>query len=197
MNYLAHLLLAENTPDSRIGNLLGDFVKGRIDQTSSTYSHGIIKGIKTHFRVDEFTDKHQIFRRSKKRIYQSQGHFSSVLVDVFYDHFLAKNWHLFSSENLEIFADSIYIILQKNYHILPKKLQLILPRIILENWLVSYRNTEGIKRTCQGLSKRSKRTNNCAIAHYDLQQNYHELEEDFLLFFPELVKYVNTNRHTF
>ena len=197
MNYLAHLLLAENTPESRIGNLLGDFVKGKIDQESSPYSPAIIKGIKTHFRVDEFTDKHEIFRRSKKRIYQSQGRFSGVLVDVFYDHFLAKNWDLFSSEKLEIFADSIYIILQKNNHLLPEKLQLVLPRIILENWLVSYKKVDGIKRTCQRLGKRIKRTNNCAIAHHDLQQNYQELEADFLSFFPELVKYVNTNRHTF
>ncbi|MDJ0599631.1 MAG: acyl carrier protein phosphodiesterase [Crocosphaera sp.] len=205
MNYLAHLLLAENTPDSRIGNLLGDFMKGRIDQENSPYSSGIIKGIKTHFKVDEFTDKHEIFKQSKKRIYQSQGRFSGVLIDIFYDHFLAKNWHLFSSEKLETFADNIYIILQKNHNILPERLQLILPRIILENWLVSYGKIEGITRTCQRLSKRIKRPNNCAhrgadlfeIAHHDLQQNYQELEKDFLSFFPELVKYVNTNRHTF
>ncbi|ACB53968.1 DUF479-containing protein [Crocosphaera subtropica ATCC 51142] len=205
MNYLAHLLLAENTPESRIGNLLGDFVKGRIDPKISPYSQDIIKGIKTHLKVDQFTDNHEIFKRSKQRIYHSQGRFSGVLIDVFYDHFLANNWQLFSSEKLEIFADNTYTILRKNYYQLPEKLQLILPRIILENWLVSYRKIEGIKRTCQRLAQRIKRPNNCAhrradlfeIAHYDLQENYQELESDFLLFFPKLVKYVNTNRHTF
>lgn len=197
MNYLAHLLLAENNPDSLIGNLLGDFVKGKIDEDNSPYSPSVIKGIKTHFKVDQFTDKHEIFKRSKKRIYQSQGRFSGVLIDIFYDHFLAKNWNLFASENLETFADHIYIILQKNYYLLPEKLQLILPRIILENWLVSYKRKEGIKLTCHRLSKRIKRPNNCAIAHHDLLQNYQELESDFLSFFPEIVKYVNTNRHAF
>ncbi len=197
MNYLAHLLLAEKTPESQIGNLLGDFVKGRIDQKDSLYSQGIIKGIETHFKVDKFTDTHEIFKRSKKRIYQSQGRFSGVLIDIFYDHFLAKNWSSFSEENLETFAKNIYNILQKNHYLLPEKLQLILPRIILENWLVSYQQTEGIKRTCQRLAKRIKRSNYCAIAHEDLQHNYHELESDFLLFFPQLVKYVNQNRHTF
>ncbi|WP_107669617.1 ACP phosphodiesterase [Cyanothece sp. BG0011] len=197
MNYLAHLLLAENTPDSRIGNLLGDFVKGRIDQENSPYSPGIIKGIRTHFKVDAFTDTHEVFKQSKKRIYSSQGRFSGVLIDVFYDHFLAKNWDLFSSEKLETFADNIYIILQKNYYLLPEKLQLILPRIILENWLVSYQKTEGIQQTCQRLGRRIKRPNHFAIAHHDLQQNYPELERDFFSFFPQLVKYVEQNRHTF
>ncbi len=197
MNYLAHLLLAENNAESRIGNLLGDFVKGRIDKDNSPYCQTIIKGIETHFKVDEYTDSHEIFKRSKKRIFQSQGRFSSVLIDVFYDHFLANHWHLFSSEKLETFADNTYITLQKNHHLLPERLQVILPRIILENWLVSYKKIEGIQRTCQRLGKRIKRPNHFAIAHHDLQQNYQALEADFLSFFPQLVKYVNTNRHTF
>ena len=197
MNYLAHLLLAENNPESRIGNLLGDFIKGSIDSKNPPYSPAILKGIRTHFKVDKFTDTHEIFKRSKQRIYSSQGRFSVVLIDVFYDHFLANHWQLFSSENLEKFAEHNYIILQKNNHLLPEKLQLILPRIILENWLVSYKKIEGIERTCQRLGKRIKRPNNFAIAHHDLEQNYQELEADFLLFFPQLVKYVNTNRHTF
>lgn len=197
MNYLAHLLLAENTPESRIGNLLGDFVKGQIEINNSSYNEAIIKGIKTHYQVDCFTDKHAIFKQSKQRIYQSQGRLSAVLIDVFYDHFLANYWQLFSSEKLETFADHTYITLQKSHHLLPEKLQLVLPRIILENWLVSYRTIEGIERTCQRLGKRIKRANNFAIARYDLQANYQELEADFLSFFPQLVKYIDTNRHTF
>ena len=197
MNYLAHLLLAENTPESRIGNLLGDFVKGQIEINNSPYNEAIIKGIRTHYKVDCFTDKHVIFKQSKQRIYQSQGRLSAVLIDVFYDHFLANHWQLFSSEKLETFADHIYRTLQKSHHLLPEKLQLVLPRIILENWLVSYRTIEGIERTCQRLGKRIKRANNFAIARYDLQANYQELEADFLSFFPQLVKYIDTNRHTF
>ncbi|MGK7942064.1 MAG: ACP phosphodiesterase [Crocosphaera sp.] len=197
MNYLAHLLLAENTPESRIGNLLGDFVKGEIDIKKSSYNEAIIKGIRTHYQVDCFTDKHKIFKQSKQRIYKSQGRFSPILIDVFYDHFLANHWHLFSSEKLETFADKIYVTLQKSHHLLPKKLQLVLPRIILENWLVSYGQIEGIQQTCKRLGKRIKRANNCAIAHQDLQANYQGLETDFLAFFPQVVKYVDTNRHTF
>ncbi|MDJ0507816.1 MAG: acyl carrier protein phosphodiesterase [Crocosphaera sp.] len=197
MNYLAHLLLAENTPESRLGNLLGDFIKGQNEIKNSPYNEAIIKGIRTHYKVDYFTDRHEKFKQSKQRIYQSQGRFSSVLIDVFYDHFLANHWKLFSSEKLEAFADQIYVTLQKSHDLLPEKLRLVLPRIILENWLVSYRTLEGIEITCQRLGKRIKRTNNCAVARYDLQANYQELEADFLDFFPQLVKYVDTNRHTF
>ena len=113
MNYLAHLLLAENNPESRIGNLLGDFIKGSTNSKTSPYSPALLKGIRTHFKVDKFTDTHEIFQRSQKRIYSSQGPFSVVLIDVCYEHFLANHWQLFSSEKLEKFAENNYIILQK------------------------------------------------------------------------------------
>lgn len=197
MNYLAHLFLAKNTQESRLGNLLGDFVKGNLESKSLHYSQEIITGIRTHRQVDYFTDNHPIHLQSKQRIISSQGRFSGILIDIFYDHFLAYHWHLFSSDRLENFANNIYLMLNNNCHLLPKKLQIALPSMIAENWLVSYRTLEGIKITCERLGKRIKRDNHLAVAHQTLQTHYHELESDFFVFFPQLIEYVAQNRQTF
>lgn len=191
MNYLAHLLLAEKTPESRLGNLLGDFVKGNLESWQLHYSPEIIKGIKIHRQVDQFTDQHRIYMRSKRRISPINKVYSGIIIDIFYDHFLAKNWSLFSEENLQNFIKNIYGILKDNQPLLPVKLQQVLPRLMTEDWLSSYQTLEGIYLTLIRLSRRLKRENNLALALHDLVNHYQELEADFLTFFPEAIEYVD------
>lgn len=190
MNYLAHLLLAENSPESQIGNLLGDFVKGSLEQYETHYSEAIIKGIKTHRRVDHFTDTHPIYLVSKKRISQKNRRLSGIIIDVCYDHFLAKHWTRFSNEQLEAFINNIYKILEENRKILPANLQAALPRMISENWLGSYKTVEGVDLTFTRISRRLKKENSLATALDELINNYVEIELDFLTFFPKLISYV-------
>ncbi|MGD1808256.1 ACP phosphodiesterase [Dapis sp. BLCC M126] len=192
MNYLAHLLLAKNTPESQIGNLLGDFVKGYLEKYETIYSHEILMGIKTHRQVDCFTDTHPIYLRSKNRISSSHRRLAGIIIDICYDHFLANHWSLFCHENLDVFVQKIYVILKDNQEILPEKLKKILPKIISENWLVSYKNISGINLTFVRLSKRLKRENNLATSVNELMKNYPEIESDFLMFFPEVMNYVKT-----
>ena len=191
MNYLAHLYLAKNTPESQIGNLLGDFVKGSLEKYETIYSYEIIQGIKTHRQVDFFTDNHPVFRKSKNRINSSYRRLAGIIIDICYDHFLATNWHLFSQENLDNFVKNIYRTLKKYQAILPEKLKIILPKIISDNWLCSYKTIPGIHLTFVRLSQRLKWQNNLSTASNELIKNYTELESDFLNFFPELINYVN------
>lgn len=190
MNYLAHLFLAEKTAESRLGNLLGDFVKGNLESWQLHYSPEIIKGIKIHRQVDQFTDEHRIYIRSKRRISPINKVYSGIIIDIFYDHFLAKNWSFFSEENLQDFIKNIYGILKDNQPLLPVKLQQVLPRLMTEDWLNSYQTIEGIYLTLIRLSRRLKRENNLALALHDLVNHYQELEADFLTFFPEAIEYV-------
>ena len=192
MNYLAHLLLAENSTESRIGNLLGDFVKGGLTPSETPYSEGIIQGIKTHRKVDRFTDSHPIYIRSKRRIDSVYRRFSGIIIDMSYDHFLANHWALFSDDKFEDFIDNIYDILKKNEQILPERLQTVIPIMMAEDWLGSYRTLEGIGLTFARLARRLKRNNNLATAGDELVNNYSELELDFLSFFPEAIAYVKT-----
>jgi acyl carrier protein phosphodiesterase len=189
MNYLAHLLLAENHPESRIGNLMGDFVKGNLEKYNNQYSAEIIKGIKLHRKVDEFTDTHRIFINSKRRIVYNRR-FSGIIIDVCYDNFLAKHWERFSDESLDKFIGNIYTELQKYQDILPANLQKALPRMIAEDWLRSYRTPEGVGLAFARISRRLKRENTLATAIDELMNNYSGIESDFLSFFPEVISYV-------
>lgn len=193
MNYLAHVLLAERTPESIIGNFLGDFVKGTLDKYENYYTPNIIKGIKTHRLIDCFTDRNHIYLTSKRRISSSRRRFAGIIVDVCYDHFLACNWSLFSDDRLQDFVNYVYNILEQNQEILPEKLQNILPRIISENWLENYQEISSIDLTFARISKRLTKKNNLANAINEMTENYQEMELDFLSFFPELINYVANN----
>lgn len=189
MNYLAHLFLSEGTPESLIGNLLGDFVKG---STVNLYDGEIRKGIDLHRKIDSYTDSHAIVRSSKSLISPQRRRFAGVLVDVFYDHFLAKNWREYSEVPLRDFASRAYKILQDNRDILPDSLQRVLPIIIARDLLLSYQEISEIGITLARMSARIKRTNNLAGGIEDLTVNYQQLESDFRAFFPELISYAAT-----
>ncbi len=189
MNYLAHLYLAEDSPESLLGNLLGDFVKG---QSIDAYCNEIKKGIQLHQRVDIYTDSHPVFRESKRLISPVNRRYAGILIDVFYDHFLAKNWLDYSSVSLKDFSSKVYEILKSNEAILPESLKRVLPNIIAKDLLMSYAEIQGIEAALQRLTLRLKRTNNLGSAWEELLTNYERFELDFYRFFPELVNYVKT-----
>ncbi|MBW4575209.1 MAG: DUF479 domain-containing protein [Aphanothece sp. CMT-3BRIN-NPC111] len=189
MNYLAHLYLAEDSSDSLLGNFIADFVKG---SAINRYSDEIRKGIELHRKVDAFTDSHPLFKESKKLMSDEHKRYAGITVDIFYDHFLAKNWSKYSTITLKEFTSKVYDVLEINADILPKNLQIGLPKIKLENWLMCYETIQGINLTLKRVSLRLKRNNNLAAATEDLKANYQKLEYYFKLFFPDLIKYVQS-----
>ncbi len=191
MNYLAHLFLAEDSADSIVGNFLGDFVKGPLDHG---YSSEIIKGIITHRKVDSFTDSHERVLSSKKLITQSRRRFAGIIVDVSFDHFLAKNWSDYSNLELNVFIRRVYDLLEQYKDILPEKLQSVIPKIIGEDWLGSYRNIDAVGIALNKISRRLKRDNSLAGAVEELISNYKVLEENFRVFFPDLIAFVEGYR---
>lgn len=185
MNFLAHLYLAKN-PQGQIGNFIADAIKGK------QYRHlplKIQKGIIHHRAIDTYTDQHLIVRRSKQRLNPKYRHFKGVIIDIFYDHFLAKNWHQYSSISLEKFSQEHYQLLENNFDILPKKTQHLLPYMKEQNWLYNYRSMEGISQILWGMNKRTKGISQMDLAQEDLKNNYLEFEEDFTQFFKELMQY--------
>lgn len=196
MNYLAHLYLAEDTEESRLGNLLGDFVKGPVEQ--SPYSAGIKKGIKTHRKVDIFTDSHRKFLESKVLISPERRRFAGVILDLAFDHFLAKNWGEYSDTELNSFTQDVYEMLNQNSSILPVQLVSFLPRMIHEDWLGSYSRLEGISlvidRISNRLERKFKRQNTLRGASSEIESNYEKLESNFIQFFPDVIDYVDSFR---
>ena len=195
MNFLAHLYLSGTHQKVMVGNFIGDFVKGR--NALETFEPEIVKGIELHRGIDEFTDSHPIVTESKNRLRPKYRHYSGVIVDVFYDHFLAKNWNQYHSEILPDYADYAYETIQSFDAILPKEVKYMLPYMIKGNWLVNYSKLEGINRTLSGMSHRTPYESKMEEATIDLEKNYEAFKKEFDNFFPTLKTFSENFLHNY
>ncbi len=188
MNFLAHIYLSNNDNNLVLGNFIADMVKGK---QIESFSPEIIRGIQLHRKIDHFTDSHEIFLKSKKRLSAKYRHYSGVLVDMFYDHFLAKNWSDYSDEDINDFVKNAYDVLLKNYIILPPRAKKILPFMIASNWLVNYADLGSLQKRLAGLAKRTSFESGMENAVFDLRENYDLFLQEFKSFFPLLEEFVN------
>lgn len=190
MNFLAHIYLSNNIDEIIIGNFIADFIKG------NKYKHLPIRiqdGILLHRKIDSFTDTHSIVRKSKRRLHSRYGHYDGIIIDILYDHFLAKNWHNYSEIPLKKVESEFIKLLKKEVELLPEKVKEILPYLEKQKWLSNYASFDGIERTLIGVNKRTKNVSKMHLAIEDLHNNYSALENDFTLFFRDLIKFVELN----
>ena len=189
MNYLAHLLLSGNNSSCVIGNFIGDEVKG---SAYLRYPPGIAVGIRLHRSIDTFTDSHPIVKLSKKRLQPIHGKFSGVVLDVFYDYFLCKNWDSYCNQDLKSFIEETYCLLQYNRYIMPKISQIILDKMVEDDWIGSYCNIDGIDRALKGLSRRTRYKNSMGEAITELNKYEDLFNEDFNRYFPDIIAHCKT-----
>jgi acyl carrier protein phosphodiesterase len=183
MNFLAHIYLSGDNDLLKIGNFMADSIRGH---SYDVYPEEIQKGILLHRSIDSFTDMHPIFRQSKHRLHEKYGHYSGVIMDIFYDHFLAKNWNTYSDEKLEDYADNFYQLLKDNYDVLTEKVKGIIPYMFARNWLVSYASIDGLQMIMFHMDHRTKNRVNMHESIVELKQYYTEFEQEFTQFFEEL-----------
>ncbi len=188
MNFLAHIYLSGDDDYIKIGNFMADGIRGH---DYLIYPDGIRKGIILHRYIDTFTDAHTIFRTSKHRLHERYGHYSGVVIDILYDHFLAKNWTYYSTESLKCFVKRFYALLCENFNILSQKTQRILPTMIEQNWLESYATVEGISKILFQMDSRTNFRSKIQFAIEELNKFYDFFEYEFRLFFEELIVYVS------
>ncbi|WP_456441281.1 acyl carrier protein phosphodiesterase [Psychroserpens sp.] len=191
MNFLAHIYLSGDNEMITIGNFVADAIRGN---KYKLLSPEFQVGIKLHRHIDTFTDAHPIVRQSTKRLHKNYSHYSGVIVDVLYDHFLAKNWHKYSDIPLDIYIDNFYECLKGHVDILPERFQKLMPFMIADNWLLSYAEIDGIQRVLNGMNKRTNNKSKMNLATKELKEFYSEFEEEFTLFFEELIDTSNAKR---
>lgn len=187
MNFLAHLHLSGDNTSIMLGNFIGDFVKGK--NLAEKVGSEMAKGIELHREIDFFTDQHPIVTQSKKRLRPKYRHYSGVIVDVFYDHFLAKNWNDYHPQPLSDYAAYVYDVIHKNETLLPDRVNMMMPYMIKGNWLVNYATVEGIQRALTGMTRRTPYESKMDESVVDLQENYEEFKSEFEAFFPSLEKH--------
>ena len=183
MNFLAHIYLSSDNDLVKIGNFMADSIRGH---SYDVYPMEIQKGILLHRSIDSFTDMHPIYRQSKHRLHKKYGHYSGVIMDIFYDHFLSKNWSTYSDENLDDYADNFYLLLKENYDVLTERIKGMMPYMIARNWLVSYSTIAGLEMIMFQMDHRTKNRVNMHESMVELQKYYSEFEQEFTLFFEEL-----------
>lgn len=188
MNFLAHIYLSGDNDLIKIGNFMADGIRGKHFES---YPIDVQKGIILHRAIDTFTDAHPIFRQSTKKLHEKYHHYAGVIVDVFYDHFLAKNWTTYSNEKLDLFVERFYQSLHNNPTILSERTKGMMPYMIEHNWLVSYQTVEGINRILTQMDNRTKNESKMRFASHELSEFYPEFEEEFTNFFQELILFSN------
>ena len=183
MNFLAHIYLSGNNDQLIIGNFIADFIRG------NKYKHlpqEIQNGILLHRQIDSFTDANKIVRKSKRRLHERYGHYDGIIIDIFYDHFLAKHWDNYANISLAETESKFIKLMNDNLNLLPEKVKKILPYIESQHWLVNYANFTGIENALIGMNKRTKLKSKMDLAIEDLKLNYTDFEQDFTSFFKEL-----------
>lgn len=192
MNFLAHIYLSGDDTDLMIGNFIADFIRGK--KYLEKYPPSILKGITLHRKIDAFTDAHPQIRLGVERMSAYHGRYATVVVDVFYDYLLIANWEKLSHHNLQDYAIQTYDKLERNINLMPGRLKKMLPRMIQNNWLLSYGNKDGLDFTFSKMEKRTSFTSNFESATTYLLKNEDLFLEEFNIFFPDLVAFVEQEK---
>ena len=187
MNFLSHLYLAGNSEGLILGNYIADSVKG---SEINNFSKEIQQGILLHRKIDNFTDSHLMVERSKQRLREKYKKYAGVIVDIYYDHYLAVNWNNYSYIELETFVNNIYFIINSNLNILPVKSAMFTKYMLQHNILIGYSKLEGIEKVLKGMARRTTFNSNMEYAIEDLKEHFNLFENEFKMFFPELQSYV-------
>lgn len=191
MNYLAHVYLSGSDKDLIIGNFIADHVKGI---AYLDYPETIQKGILLHRKIDDFTDHHPLFKKNVTLLFPQFRHYSRVIVDMFFDHFLAAQWELYHPDPLEDFSRQFYLLMQEYSGSLPDKTKKILPILSKYNWFVAYQSLEGLEDILFQMSQRTRFPSNMSLAVLNLEKNYSNIALDFKVFFNELEDFVKREK---
>jgi acyl carrier protein phosphodiesterase len=185
MNFLAHAHLSFDIPEILVGNFLADyFPKRKLLLLPEEFHHGV----HLHRVIDSYTDIHEITKRSKRRLYESQGKYAAVLVDIFFDYFLTKNWSKYSDKSLEVFCEDVYDKLDIARRRLDITLQAPIIRLLEHRWLIKYATYEGLGNAIERLSYRLNFESGFDRAMDDLIRLESDLNEDFLELYPFVIK---------
>ncbi len=184
MNFLAHIYLSGENPEVQLGNFMADAVKG---SQFKNFSAEIQKGILLHRFIDTYTDAHPVFRQSKGRLHGKQfGHYTAVIMDMFYDHFLAANWSQYHPLSLQEFSTAFYKMILGQKERTPERTQHLIPYMIEQNWLMQYQSIEGLDLILSQMNRRTKGRSNMDQAVIELRDNYREFEAEFHDFFKSI-----------
>lgn len=176
MNYLAHGFLAGPDPALVVGGVAGDWVKGPLP---GLLPQDLARGVALHRAIDAFAETHPAFCRSRARMSAGRRRYAGVLVDIFYDHLLARDWVEFCDEGLNTYCAGVYRQIGFRLHELPESSQSALALMAREGWLQSYRDLTGIADVLGRMSQRARRPNPLAGGEEEFMADPFGFTNDF------------------
>ncbi len=188
MNFLAHLFLSGDDEDIIMGNMIADFIRNK---EVDNYSLDVQKGIQLHRNIDHYTDNHTEVRKGTERLRPHHRKYSPVVIDLFYDHLLVKNWERYTDEGLDDFCNRMYKILNDRMGVMPTRLARRLPLMIEDNWLTKYGTEEGMLFVLKKMDQRTKFPSDFAAGVAHLKDGFENFNAEFNTFFPEVIDYVD------
>jgi acyl carrier protein phosphodiesterase len=194
MNFLAHIHLSGENDDIKIGNFIADSVRTK---DLPNFTEDIQLGIKLHWAIDNFTDHHEVVKKSKALLYDEHHKYGAVLVDIFYDHYLARDWANYSNEDLGDFVNYFYQLLKDRKEELPERITQMLPYMIRYNWLYNYQFLDGIEKVLGGMGRRASFKNRMHLGTNALKEHYETFGSHFKLFYPALEAFVKNKKEEF
>lgn len=186
MNYLAHAYLSFNDPETVVGNMISDFVKGK---QKDDYAINITRGIMLHRAIDSYTDAHPATSKAKEFFRPFYRLYSGAFVDIVYDHFLANDSFIFSETDLSAFSQKTYRILDSHIEVLPSRFGAMLPYMKQHDWLFNYRYTWGIANSFRGLVHRAQYIDDSNTAFEVFEKNYAALQDCYNEFMPDVTRH--------
>ncbi|MEZ5071409.1 MAG: ACP phosphodiesterase [Bacteroidales bacterium] len=187
MNFLAHTYLSGCNEALIVGNFMGDYVKGR---RYLEFPEEVRTGILLHRDIDTFTDAHLLTRRGKQRLAPRYHKYAGIVIDIFYDHFLASLWDQFSDLPLKEYVSRTYDLLKRNYQVLPEAIKHWFPTFLENNWMMAYRSIEGIELVLERMSANTSLPNHANYAVEVLSGQYEMFQEEFLDFLPDIIGFL-------
>lgn len=189
MNFLAHILLSGNKEGVIMGNYVGDFIKGRLtEEKTESWDPDFVTGLKLHRFIDFFTDQHETVREATHRAALAQGKLAGIVMDIYFDYFLAKHFDQFRPEPLFAYARNMYALIQDNERFIPADMTRMVEAMRREDWLTSYATLEGVDLTFNRMSRRATYLAPLRNAMLELRENEEFYRDKFFSFFPELQK---------
>jgi acyl carrier protein phosphodiesterase len=187
MNYLAHFALSGPNEDVIMGNYSGDFIKGKLEgEKVAVYSSQYVLGLRLHRLIDNFTDTHKVVLEAKRDLHRTIGRAAGVAIDIIFDHYLARNFKVYYTEDLNVFAERMYTVVESNPHLVPKEMKAFSDALVNNRWLVAYGNLDGLDRTFNSMSRRYPFLSALRDATIALDKNYLFYQACFSQFYPEI-----------
>lgn len=162
---------------------MADQIKGR---DLSSYGHNVRNGIILHRMIDHFTDTHGVSGEARAILRPSMGKYAGVVLDVFYDHFLATKWNDHHDVEYAVFVEKAYLSLSDRTDEMPEHTSLLFHYMKKNDWLGGYAHVDGIERALTGLASRVQQGEQMARSKAELLKYYDELSNNFDKFFPLL-----------